>query len=402
MIGSDILLFPDTGPDFLRCLRTAALYAERVSVLTLLHFDFADRLCAECDESRQQELTSVFGLDSRCMFFVNRFVEYFRFVKETKQDLKMLNEEGILRSLITERQPIPIDSQFTLLFGLPWDEKATTRLGAAWFQELNQQRLFDSAAKILQLCPPSHFDLDALGSICSFGDEHPECQDLIATKPWLFLIPLTMFYLATLAVYAEDAGSGFLCWSKKLQEAVWTFRESLAASEAEFVEPLHRRKAAEAQLGHVVLERYIPSAENYSFEKILKLRSSRAPELEAFRVSIAELATQIDVESPSKSIELQINDLTRSKIDPAIRDLNSALYSSRMESLTKFSKSWKSAAPGVISAVLSFAVGAPLSVSAIVAAGGIVGIPILEGVIERKKLRRASQWSFLLRLSELS
>ena len=36
MIGSDILLYPDTGPEFLRALRMAALYSQRVHVLTLV------------------------------------------------------------------------------------------------------------------------------------------------------------------------------------------------------------------------------------------------------------------------------------------------------------------------------------------------------------------------------
>ena|SRR2546425_99693 len=36
MIGSDILLYPDTGPEFLRALRMAVLYSQRVHVLTLV------------------------------------------------------------------------------------------------------------------------------------------------------------------------------------------------------------------------------------------------------------------------------------------------------------------------------------------------------------------------------
>lgn len=93
-----------------------------------------------------------------------------------------------------------------------------------------------------------------------------------------------------------------------------------------------------------------------------------------------------------------------------MRDLNTALYSSRMDSftkVTKFGKSWKSVATGVVPAVLSFAAGAPLDVSTILATGGVVGSSLgvignslLEGIVERKKLRRASQWSILLRLSE--
>jgi hypothetical protein len=36
IIGSEILLYPDTGPEFLRALKMAVLYSQRVHVLTLI------------------------------------------------------------------------------------------------------------------------------------------------------------------------------------------------------------------------------------------------------------------------------------------------------------------------------------------------------------------------------
>ena len=58
MVGSDVFLYPETGPEFLRALKMAVLYSERVHSLTL-----TDRTLLESflEHARQRGLASSKG-----------------------------------------------------------------------------------------------------------------------------------------------------------------------------------------------------------------------------------------------------------------------------------------------------------------------------------------------------
>lgn len=408
MIGSSVLLCPDTGQNFLRCLKSAVLYAEQINVLTVLDFDFAEKLCEQKPESIQRQITETTGAVLRNTFLADRILDYFKFVKSKKSDLQLLINEGLLNTLTTSYQAVYTDDKISLEFSYPGNNETIAKVMDVWLQgiEGNEEsvhaRLCDLALHSLKFCPPSFFDLEALDILRELEHERPnfylELKKLITSKPWLYLVPVMMYYCARLTACAEQAGSCLLTWSKPWQETIWSFREYFASTTSNSIELLNRRSSVEAKLGHTVLDRYIPSMEDFEFEEIIRLRKFRAPELEAFRVSVAELATQIDIDSPLDNSEIQIQDLVKSKVDPAIRDLKAALDISRMDSFVKVGKSWKSIASGLIAASLSFAAGTPLDVSAILGAGSMIAGPLLEGVLEHRKLQRASQWSFLLRL----
>jgi hypothetical protein len=136
-------------------------------------------------------------------------------------------------------------------------------------------------------------------------------------------------------------------------------------------------------------------------EEILEIRRKRRPELERLQSSLAELATKVDPTGPHATIDLQIHDLVAGKVDPAVRDLDSALYSARMEALKKIGQSMESLAGAVIPLVMSVAVGAHTDVKGPASVlGGILG-PLIGGEIERHRILNASQWSILLRLKKL-
>ena len=88
MIGSDTLLFPDTGPDFLRALRTAVLYSKQVHVLTMPDIRMAEVMTKAFDDSGKG------SVDRHTV--PKRLSEYFTFVLESHKDLSLLKNAGVL------------------------------------------------------------------------------------------------------------------------------------------------------------------------------------------------------------------------------------------------------------------------------------------------------------------
>jgi hypothetical protein len=156
------------------------------------------------------------------------------------------------------------------------------------------------------------------------------------------------------------------------------------------------------RLGQTVLERHLPSAEDLPIEDLLKIRETRDSELEAFRISLRELASCIDVTQEPNDLELQVRDLVASHVDPALRDLRAALNSSRLDILKKISRPWEGLPASVIPATIAYARGAPLELSAAVALIGKIASGLIEGSIERKQILRGSQWSILLQFEKLT
>jgi len=209
-----------------------------------------------------------------------------------------------------------------------------------------------------------------------------------------------MPYFVLVAALAEDAGIALATWSPVCQRALWSCR-TLFSRENAGDNKLAIRKQIEAQLGEKVLERHLPSVVELPFPEILALRDRRAPELEAFRVAVSELATQVDVTNPLNDQQLQINDLVAAKVDPAVQELKASLASTKLDIVNKIGKSWTAIVGTTVPAVLAFTAGAPLEVSAALGALGAVGLPIAETIAQQQKLRHASQWSFLLAEDEI-
>ena len=92
MIGSDTLLFPDTGPDFLRSLRTGTLYSNQVHVLT--RFDSKTLKWAEAysDPDNEPFSSSYPSWDA----YSDRLSRYATFVRQNHKDLVLLKDAGVL------------------------------------------------------------------------------------------------------------------------------------------------------------------------------------------------------------------------------------------------------------------------------------------------------------------
>ncbi len=383
MIGSDTLLFPDTGPEFLKSLRTAVLYSKHVHVLTLL-----DPALANTGAEGFKPVSPENPIGYR------RLSQYFIFLKKTLPDLTLLKNEGIILPLGLD------DDSF---------DKATCFRNNA-YKSINQKietvhekksylnELFDLGIKH---CPPSYFDLDLLGIYSRVARGKTKWNPTFADQESICKIGFIPYLLMVNAI-AEDRGVGLSTWLPEFQNALWGCRELFSTNPSQSTRKITQRKDTEVQLGNIIFDKYLPVADDLPFEELLKIRETRADELEAFRVALSELATHVDLNQSRDDYELQIHDLVSSKVDPAIQVLRSALTDSRLDSLKKVGRSWKSLASATIPAVLTFAAGAPLDVSAVVAALGTIGMPLAEGILDRKKLVHASQWSILFRLNKMN
>jgi hypothetical protein len=132
----------------------------------------------------------------------------------------------------------------------------------------------------------------------------------------------------------------------------------------------------------------------------LEIRRSRASELDAFRVALAELATHIDPTERVPDLDAQIHDVVVGQVDPALRDLGVALAAAKLDAVAKLGRSAKGIAAGTVSAALSFAAGVPLNLTAAVGTLGAVVAALLDYSIERRKLLHGSQGGNFARLPE--
>lgn len=387
MIGSDTLLFPDTGPDFIRSLRTAVLYSKRVHVLTFL------------DPRAAEKMTDAIGRATEGYpVWIRRIAEYFKFVQQNQKDLLALKDADIL---------VPLDSytngEEKQLRGKAADSirPELERLIAEGKDSVFDSRTTAFFMRAFEACAPSYCDLLNFTLAMRFQEAaRPDAISLF-NKEIVYSICFIP-YLLMLAVVAEKRGAGLMSWSHEVQDALWTLREQFAEGNFGYLSKIQLRRSAESALGHVIVEKHIPMAEDLPFEEILKIRDSRADELEAFRAALAELATRVDLTQWRTERELQIHDLIASRVDPALRDLRASIKASRLDVLGRIGHSWGALAGATIPAVVSCALGAPLPVSAVMAALGPVVVAGIDTVVQRNKLLNASQWSLLLKLKNSS
>ena len=222
-----------------------------------------------------------------------------------------------------------------------------------------------------------------------------------ATIPECRLI-LFALYLAAISWQSERSGIAVLCVSKLHQQAVWAARDLFGLADDGNV--IAERRLIQAKVGDTVIQRYLPDVDSMHFEDILELRTKCNDELTAFRIGLSEIAAQVDTTQPIERQRLQIEDVISTKVDPAVRNLEVALWSARADILKKVTPSWDSLARATVPFVISVAVGAPMNIQAALAAiGGFVAIagPFIESEVDRRKLLHASQWTILLKLKKL-
>lgn len=404
MIERDTLLFPDTGPEFLQTLRSAVFYSERVRTLTFFDYGLAEVLS---EAFRERSRDEPHGIDHRDPPLVERLRTYFQFVQSIYPEIELLHQEGAW-------QPLQVRSSDTSPLGL--NEVNEVRLNALQQWSAREDRsedgipapafppevaaLLDSA---FDAAPPSYGDLVLMGAAIKRLRDNATDLDMLFRDTDTSCRIAYLNYLLTLSLLAERQALTPLSWDPLQLDALATARGLLPTrGQLPSGSPLAKRESAQIRLAQVAVERHLPGMDDLPSAELLEIKRRRIAELDAFRVGARSLATQVDVTKSRNEVDLQIRDLVTRHIDPAVRDLDAALTASRLEVFSKLGSAWKAGAGAAVPAIISFAVGAPLELTAAIAAIAGLGMPILDANLQQRKLTEGSQWSFLWRLSKSS
>ena len=371
MIEHETLLFPDTGPEFLRPLRTAALYSGSVTTLTFFNLEFAERLVDAC-------MTFGLGREERSPHSVplrlgQRLANYFAFVESNYSELQQLHREGLWK---------PVSLQPAAATDVGLDELNELKVIALRMpsllsvQRADEEKVFTpDVARLIdaafEACPPSYGDLILMGASIRLVIKGEDLsRDLLFENPDTSCRLAYLTYLLTLALLAERRGATPVSWNPIHLDVLAALRRPEVVSGT----PIHRRReAAELRLVQVSIERHLPRVDDIPIAEMLELRQRRAVELEAFRVGVRALATGVDVTKPPGEIEQHVRDLAAKHVDPAVRDLNVAITTTRLQTLSRLGTAWKAGAAAVVPTIISFAAGAPLQLTAAVAAATALG-----------------------------
>jgi hypothetical protein len=372
MLGAEILLYLDTGPDFFRALKLAVLYEKRVHVLTLLDqrliASFLDALPDVAPQPVAPQLrvadpvvrVPILGGGVPVPSTPN-MADYLRFVQQHREELDLLVSEGLLTS----------DFPQGFAFG------GTFRADA-------------KILRVLERWPPSYWD---------FAQSLPlGAQERVAAFQG---------HLCFIAMIAQQAGLGLGTWSWDFQEALWTSVQQLAEGGPISAEPtplatdaIGQRHLVETGLAHTVLERYVPRVDDLPVVVILELKRRYAAELGRFHEGLRQLATQVDLSQAPARISGQLQDLATRHVDPAVKDLEQSLGMARWDFLKKLATKEPIAAG--IGLGIAGMTGVPFDVGALLkATGAAVAVAAAETVVDRKKAFTTSQWSILFRLTKL-
>jgi hypothetical protein len=401
MLSSDVILFPDSGPEFLRTLKTAVLYADRVHTCRFelpISLEQLRELATKIDQGLQLQGVVPELVSSQ----VRRSLAFLQFILETEEQIALLAATGILPRprwpVVLEavrkpsQSPSPFQYDMPTIFARLTDDRDKVTIAL-------KRGLLEYPPGILDLLPMVLVLLHAQRII---GDEYVVGIAFFSEPPGrLFVLAVV---LASLSISAETFGSVLLSDSPVFQAAIWAARDLLNVCPTG--DAVADRKAITTRMGKVAVERNLPRADDLQLEQLLEIRTKYRPELEAFRSALAELATQIDPAQPLDKINLQIQDLVTTKVDPEIHTLRSALRIARINALKKMGPSLVSLAKRTVTATIAVAAGAPLDIVAaatLMSSLGPIGsmaTQVFEGEVERKKLRCASQWSVLLRLGK--
>ncbi len=374
MIGSEILLYPDTGPEFLRALKMAVLYTRRVHVLTLLDQELVESFAAQ--SSAQPLEKSIERLAPPRLVVGQRVPvggggvpvpstpkvsEYLSFIRQNLEDFSLLVSEGLLTS------------DFPKAFGF----------GGTFSADANVRR-------VCERWPPSYWDF---------------LQSLPLDPP----VRLASFqgHLCFVASIAQQLGVGLATWSLDFQTALWTSLAQLAeggpissSQNEQFITDSDKLGHIETALAHTVLERYVMRVDDLPFEMIIELRRKCAPELDRFRHGIQQVAAEVDIDQAPEKMGLQLQDVVSRRIDPAVQALEAAMTSARLDLLKNLSRK-DSGIVGGMGFAIAVAAGAPFDIGAALGAVAATIPPLISMAVDREKALRASNWAILFRLNRL-
>jgi len=376
MLSNGVLVFPETGKEFLPTLRTAVFYAPRVQTLALSQC--SPDMVAEWDRLVRTAPTPTKPI-------LSRMRDYIAYSVAQAPEVAVLAKQGLVQTLDAgiELDELGLVMRKAYEHYLPWQP---------------DERL-DSLRDDYFACPPS---LAENLIRMMFDNAHrsmnvTRMRDLVEMirPPYVGGTISFAIYLQVIAMIADRRQFAVMSGSPAAERA---FR--LAQSLVPRVSEVAERRRLESAMSTAVITKYLPAVHDVPVTELLLIRERRRSELDDFRMAVAELSAQIDPTSSSEKLSLQFHDLFLTKIDKPLAALNKAVATSKAELLTKALRDWKVYAAATIPTVLAYMCGAPVDYAAGAAAILSAASFYADYRTERRKLINSTQWSFLLNLKK--
>lgn len=409
MFGDKVFLFPDYGQRYAANLRTNALFANQIgstSIILPIHWRYED-VCSWLKDKGSSD-------DSK---LIKRALKYAEFTNGLQEDLRLLTDANLLIAPTLDQLGSmgrkALQGQFT-----PDDStRQTVAELRAKFENASPPNI--ALLRNAFCClGPSFIDvivpvfLQAEGSVqvaheiaegkipallalgvLSARDELLNNEEFVGEGVFLFFC-----ILALVVNFAEENGCMLVSTDPQFASAIHAARVIIS----EELHDVSKRSNAEIALTQEIVHLYVPAIHSLPLPEILNLRVKCDSELSNFRSGVIELAASMDYCQSPTDIQRQADNLVATRINPAVRELKAKLKNARIDALQKIGCSPQSISTMAVSATVNLALGYPIAKSALAGvACGIIGSLLLEGELERQKLRNASQWSVLLEFEDL-
>ncbi len=212
-------------------------------------------------------------------------------------------------------------------------------------------------------------------------------------------------YMLSLLYVAEKYGISLCTWSPMFQKAhlstILLVRKLLKSRNEETSDCIiDTTMMNENIVAQEILNRHLPTLDNYEFDEIIELRRKRKDELEAFKVGVAEAVAKIEVSKNILDVWEQVQSIISRDVDPAILNLKASLKNQRLDTISKTYRATSKMIRNSFTISISYYLGCPLELVAILSILGLlkhIGPMFIDDIVEREKILNGSRWSLLVK-----
>ena len=424
----NVLILAESGPDFMRTVKLAALYADRVHVYCPTDADnlqsiataakqihpSPERILKIMDEAAakndsieadvvasptfRQDLTEAI----RELTGGLPLTHYLEACNGNRADLESFKREGIVVSIVDNAYP-HLPKQ-----GDPWPAFLIALQALAEGASKPQIEKLKAKARFLRDFTARGDSASALfDSILTFiAYGSPDKKEYAAAKRKLQIEGLRRsvaggVYFLICSYYASQNQCVGVTSDSKTQECFEKFCDTLYAGRKDSNSYITRREQVRARIGRQVLEDQVPDVSRLPFDVILELRRKRKGELKFFRDSLSKLASEIDPDLQGAKLTAGVDHLIQTEIKPALNQLNASLRTVEDQRRRKLLSPESDLVTFAVSSLIGVQIGLPLYAGALAVAASKVVDYTYGSKTEKNAVLRSNPWSVLFYLNQI-
>jgi hypothetical protein len=414
-----VVILPDGGIEFMRTVRLAALYADKVHVyaptakLTIeglydfqRHLKEADVLSGNwlgLEQSKDTTLNQNFKIRERVKRSrkLDELSGFLRTSVANQSELEILSREEVVESVIENAlRPLLTMNKDKAIGAVQEfrDFLESVQLNSIDAPDsfLNGSSIQSSFCGLIVVLAEVLFALSEESNFISEG----EANEILAHWEAISGTAVGIVFLAC-NYYANKQGCAGITWNGQAQKLFDDCGAALVGND--FVDSLVRKtEALKNRLGEAIIRDQVPDVSNLPVEEILEIRRKREPELSAFRNKLRELAANIDPDIADAKAAQAINAKIHTVVRPSLDDLKASVEQSRLEAYRRLLSPTDAINKAVVPFAISALSGLPLGSEISLSAAGLLAAKLYDFTvgqqIQNKKIMVASPWSILLDL----